>query len=68
MNEFGINPLYCVSLLGHTWQGGLKNTRINLHTLQDEDLILILENNIRSGVSSVMGDNYVKSDEIKKIL
>ena len=68
VNEFGINPLYCVSLPGYTWQCGLKYTGINLQTLQDKDMILLLENNIRGGISSVMGDRYVKSDENKKIL
>ena len=68
VNEFGINPLYCVSLPGYTWQCGLKYTGINLQTLQDKDMILLLENNIRGGISSVMGDRYVRSDENKKIL
>ena len=68
INEFKINPLYCVSLPGYTWQCGLKYTGINLQTLQDEDLILTLENNIRGGISSGMGDRYIKSDEKKKIL
>ena len=67
-NEFDINPLYCVSLLGYTWQRGLKYTGKNLQTLQDKDLILLLENNIRGGISSVMGDRYIKSNENKKIL
>ena len=31
-------------------------------------MILLLENNIRGGISSVMGDRYVKSDENKNIL
>ena len=31
-------------------------------------MILLLENNIRGGISSVMGDRYVKSDDNKKIL
>ena len=31
-------------------------------------MIMLLENNIRGGISSVMGDRYVKSDENKKIL
>ena len=31
-------------------------------------MILLIENNIRGGISSVMGDRYVKSDENKKIL
>ena len=47
---------------------GLKYTNIKLQTLQDKDLILLLENNIRGGISSVMGDRYVKSDDNKKIL
>ena len=68
VGEFGINPLYCVSLPGYTWQCGLKYTGINLHTLQDKDMILLLENNIRGGISSNMGDRYVKSDENKTIL
>ena len=68
INEFGINPLYCVSLPGYTWQCGLRYTRINLQTLQDKDMILLLENNIRGGISSVMGDRYKKSDDNKKIL
>ena len=64
VTEFGINPLYCVS---YTWQCGLKYTGINLQTLQDKDMILLLEKNFRGGISSVMGDGYGKSHEIKKI-
>ena len=68
VNEYKINPLYFVSLPGYTWECGLKYTGINLQTLQDKDMILLLENNIRGGISSVMGDRYIKSDENKKIL
>ena len=68
VNEFGINPLYCVSLPGYTWQCGLKYTGLYLQTLQDKDMILLLKNNIRGGISSVMGDRFVKSDKNKKIL
>ena len=39
-----------------------------LHTLQDKDLPLLNENNIRGGISSVFGDTYVKSGENHKIL
>ena len=60
VNEFGINPLYCVSFSGYTWQCGLKYTGINLQTLQDKDVILLLEKIIRGGISSIMGDRYVK--------
>ena len=58
--EYKINPLYCVSLPGYTYQCALKYTDIKLQTLQDKDLILLIENNIRGGISSVMGDRYVK--------
>ena len=61
--EYGINPLYCVSLPGYTNQCALKYTDIKLQTLQDKDLILLIENIIREGISSVMGDRYMKSDE-----
>ena len=61
--------MYCVLVLpGYTWECGLKYTNIKLQTLQDKDMILLLENNIRGGISSVMGDRYVKSDDNKKIL
>ena len=68
INEFGISPLYCVSLPGYTWQCGLKCTGINVQMLEDKDLILTSEDNIRGGISSVMEDRYVKSDELRKII
>ena len=66
--EYKITPLYCVSLPGYTYQCALKYTDIKLQTLQEKDLILLIGNNIRGGISSVLGDRYVKSDENKKIL
>ena len=46
----------------------VKYTRINLQTLQDEDMILLSEKKIRGGISSVMGDRFVKSDDNKKVI
>ena len=68
VKEFVINPLYCVSLPGYTCECCLKYTGIHLQTLQDKDLILTVENNIRGGISSVMGDRCVNTDENKNIL
>ena len=68
VEEYGINPLYCVSLPGYTWLCSLRYTGTSLQTLQDKDMILLLENNIRGGISSVMGDRYRKSDKNKTIL
>ena len=46
----------------------MKYTDIRSQTLQDKDTILLLEDNIRGGISSVMGDGYVNLNETKKIL
>ena len=67
-NEFGIGPLYCVSLPGYTWECGLKYTNIKLQTVQDKDMFFLLENGIRGGISGVMGDRYVNSDKNENIL
>ena len=66
--EFGINCLCFVSLPSFTMHCALEYTGISLQILQDEELILLLENNIRGGLSSIMGDRYVKSDESEKIV
>ena len=50
--QFKISPLYCVSVYqGILENAGLKYTNIKLQTLQDKDSILLLENNIRGGIS-----------------
>ena len=67
VNDFGINPLFCVSLSGSTWQCALKQMGIKLQTLRDRDLYLTLENNVRGKISSVVGYRYVKSNENRKI-
>ena len=41
---------------------------MKLQTIQDKDMILLLDNNIKGGISSVMGDGYVKMDINKKII
>ena len=46
---------------------GMKYTGTNLQIFQNKNL-LFQENNIVGGISSVMRDRYVQSDENKKIL
>ena len=65
INEFDINSFYCVSIPSYTWHCGLKNTYIGLQTVQDKDMVLLLENILRGGIGSVMGDRHVKFDKIK---
>ena len=66
--EYGNNSLYCVSLPGYTWQCVMKHTDIKLQTLQDKEMVFLLENKIKGGISSVMGDRYVQSTDNEKIL
>ena len=57
-----------MSLPGYTYQCALKETDHKLLLLRNNDLVLLLENNIPRGTSSVMGQRYVISDDNKKIL
>ena len=66
--KYGTNLLYFVSLPGYTWACGLKYTNIRLQTLQDKEMILLLENGIRGGISGIMGSRYVKSDDNNNIV
>ena len=65
INEFDTNPLQSVSLLGFTWLCGLKYTDKKSQTLRDNGMILLLENKIRGGIESVLGDRYLKADDKK---
>ena len=66
--EYSINPLYSYSLPGYTWKAGLKITTIKLDFTKDKHLLLLLGNNIRGGISSVMGPRYFESDGNTKLL
>ena len=58
---YGIIPLYSYSAPGYTWKAGLKLTNIKLDFIREKE-ILFLENNLRGGISSVMGDRHVQSN------
>ena len=63
--EFDISLRCTLSSPGLKMQCGLKFTGISLQPFQDKELNLLLENHIRRGRSSIMGDRYVKSDQNK---
>ena len=66
--KFDISPPCCLTLPCYTLFCGLKYTDIKLKTLQNEEIYSTLENNFRCGISWVLVDMYVKSDENKKTL
>ena len=55
-------------LLGIHGKQNFKLTNIKLDFIKDKHLLLLLENNIRGGISSVVGDRFVESNENKQIL
>ena len=61
----GINPLYSYSIPSFTWKAGLKMTGVKLDFIIDNKIRLLLENNMRGGPSSCMGNRYVKRGDGK---
>ena len=68
LKNFNIDPCYCYSAPGLTWQAGLKHTGIKLELLTDYDMLLLFENAIRGGISSVVGDRHFKATDREKLL
>ena len=62
---YGINALYSYSTPSFTWKAGLKMTGVKLDYVIDDTLRLLLENNMRGGPSSCMGNRYVMRGERK---
>ena len=65
---YKINPLYCYSSPGFTFKAFFKFSNISLEYIKDHELLLLLENNIRGGISGIMGDRCIKSNHETKIL
>ena len=63
IEEYDINFLYCASLPGYTLQWGMEHTDNKSQTFQDKEILLLEENNVRGGISSVMSDRYVESND-----
>ena len=68
ITEFGINPLYHISLPGTTWSNGLRYTKVELELIKNVDLFQMFESGIRGGISGIFGDRYIESDNNTVIL
>ena len=56
-----VDPCYCFSAPGLTWECGLKYTNVELELLTDYDQLLMFEKGIRGGFSGVLGSRHVKA-------
>ncbi|XP_015783859.1 uncharacterized protein LOC107361535 [Tetranychus urticae] len=52
--QFGLDPCHYFSTPGLTWDASLKFTGMELDLLTDIDMILMIENQIRGGISCAM--------------
>ena len=57
-----IDPSYCFSSPGLTWECGLKYTGVELELLTDYDMLMMVEKGIRGGFSGVLGNRYVRTN------
>lgn len=57
-----IDPCYCYSAPGLTWQCGLRYTNIELELLSDYNMLLMIENGIRGGYSGLLGTRHVTAN------
>ena len=62
---YGINPVYSYSTPSFTWKAGLKMTGVKLDYKTNDTLRILLENKMRGGPSSCMGNRYVKRGKEK---
>ena len=47
---YGLDPSHFLSATGLAWQGFLKKTNVNLESLRDIDMLLMIEAGIRGGM------------------
>jgi hypothetical protein len=62
LETHNIDPCYCYSIPGLSWQSGLKFTKVELDYIYDEEVLEIMENGIRGGICGTMGTRYVKAN------
>ena len=62
LRHHGIDPAYCYSAPGLTWQCGLKYTQVTLDYITDYDMLLMFDKGIRGVYSGVLGNRYVKAN------
>ena len=62
LKYYEIDPAYCYSAPGLSWNAGLKYTKIELDLLIDEDMKLMFEYGIRGGFSGVLGKRYAEAN------
>ena len=61
MNTYKLNPLYYFSLPSYSFDCFLKLSKVELDTIQDEQILKDFISAMRGGICGVMGDRYIRS-------
>ena len=61
MNTYKLNPLHYFSLPGYSFDCFLKLSKVELDTIQDEQLLKDFLSAMKSGMCGVIGDRYIRS-------
>ena len=60
--KFDLDPTHYMTAPSLSWDLLLYNSQTNLELLTDYEMVLLIENNIRGGISSIMGTRIVKAN------
>ena len=54
LKNYDLDPAYFLTLPYLAWQACLKTTKIKLHLITDQEMLLMIEEGIRSGLTHVL--------------
>ena len=61
MNTYKLNPLHYISPPSYSFDCFLKQSKVDLDTIQDEQILKEFISAMRGGICGVMGDRYIRS-------
>ena len=61
MNTYKLNPLHYISLPSYSFDCFLKLSKVELDTIQDQQILQDFISAMRDGICGVMGNRYIKS-------
>ena len=61
IKNYNLDPAHLYTAPGSAWDAALKVTKVELEVLSDPDMLLMIENGIRGGVSTIC-NRYGKSN------
>jgi len=62
VENYGLDPAWCYTSPGLSWNAMLKCTKIELELLSDYDILLFVKKEIRGGMS-VISNRYAKANK-----